>query len=131
MVPAGGLAPGHGKWIASQPSFFLPVTVLKKVFRGKFTYALKKAFHTGRLGFHGGLKPLRTPKAFASFLRQTWRKDWVVYCKRPFGGAEHALRYLGCYTHRVAISNHRLVALADGQVTFLWRDSHIRTRSAR
>lgn len=123
MVPAGGLAPDHSKWISSQPSFFLPVAVLKKVFRGKFTEALKQAFRQDRLSFHGSLKPLRTPKVFASLVRQTWRKEWVVYCKPPFGGAEHALRYLGCYTHRVAISNHRLVALADGKVTFRWRDS--------
>ncbi len=123
VVPAGGLAPDRSKWISSQPSFFLPVAVLKKVFRGKFTEALKQAFRHDRLSFHGSLKPLRTPKVFASLVRQTWRKEWVVYCKPPFGGAQHALRYLGCYTHRVAISNHRLVALADGKVTFRWRDS--------
>jgi hypothetical protein len=97
--------------------------VLKKVFRGKFTEALKDAFQHGRLHFHGSLKPLERPKVFTSLIRQTWRKDWVVYCKPPFGGAEHALRYLGCYTHRVAISNHRLVALVEGKVTFRWRDS--------
>src|SRR5579863_6609849 len=123
VVPAGGLAPDHSRWISSQPNFFLPVDVLKKVFRGKFTEALNKAFQQRRLGFHGSLKPLGDPKVFASLIRQTYRKKWIVYCKRPFGGAEHALRYLGCYTHRVAISNHRLVALADGRVTFRWRDS--------
>lgn len=123
VVPAGGLAPDHRQWISSQPSFFLPVAVLKKVFRGKFTEALQRAYQHGRLGFHGGLKPLQGRKMFTSLVRQTWRKDWVVYCKPPFGGAEHALRYLGCYTHRVAISNHRLVALAEGKVMFRWRDS--------
>jgi hypothetical protein len=123
VVPAGGLAPDRSRWVSSQPSFFLPIAVLKKVFRGKFTEVLQKAFQSGRLRFHGSLKPLGNPKVFASLLRQTWRKQWVVYCKRPFGGAEHALRYLGCYTHRVAISNHRLVALADDKVTFRWRDS--------
>ena len=117
VVPAGGLAPDRSRWVSSQPSFFLPIAVLKKVFRGKFTEVLHKAFQSGRLRFHGSLKPLGNPKVFASLLRQTWRKQWVVYCKRPFGGAEHALRYLGCYTHRVAISNHRLVALADDNVT--------------
>lgn len=131
VVPAGGLAPDRSRWISSQPSFFLPVAVLKKVFRGKFTEALKKTFQSGSLGFHGSLKPLRTPKVFASLLRQTWRKEWVVYCKRPFGGAEHVLHYLGCYTHRVAISNHRLVALADGKVTFLWRDSAHKNKKRR
>jgi hypothetical protein len=123
VVPAGGLAADRRRWISSEPRFFLPEAVLKKVFRGKFTEALKKAFQDGRLGFHGSLKPLGRPKVFAALARQTYRKEWVVYCKRPFGGAEHALRYLGCYTHRIAISNHRLVSLSDGKVTFRWRDS--------
>ena len=105
------------------PRFFLPVAVLKEVFRGKFTEALQQAFETESSAFYGTLKPLGRPKVFAALIRQTYRKDWVVYCKRPFGGAEHVLRYLGCYTHRVAISNHRLVSLADGKVTFRWRDS--------
>lgn len=131
VVPAGGLAPDRSRWISSQPGFFLPVAVLQKVFRGKFTEALRKAFQSGSLGFHGSLKPLANPKVFASLIRQTYRKDWVVYCKRPFGDAEHALRYLGRYTHRVAISNHRLVALADGQVTFRWRDSAHKNRKRR
>lgn len=131
VVPAGGLAPDRSQWIASQPSFFLPVAVLKKVFRGKFTEALQQAFQQGRLNFHGNLKPLTRPKVFTSLVRQTYRKDWIVYCKPPFGGAEHALRYLGCYTHRVAISNHRLVALADGNVTFRWRDSAHKNKKRR
>jgi hypothetical protein len=87
------LAPDRSRWISSQPSFFLPVAVLKKVFRGKFIDALTEAFHNGKLGFYGNLKPLGHPKRFASLVRQTYRKEWVVYCKRPFGGAEHALRY--------------------------------------
>jgi hypothetical protein len=99
------------------------VDVLAEVFRGKFTEALKDAFARGELGFHGSLKPLGRPKVFAQLIRQTFRKKWVVYSKRPFGGPEHALRYLGCYTHRVAISNHRLVSFANDQVTFRWRDS--------
>jgi hypothetical protein len=85
--------------------------------------ALKCAFTQGKLGFHGHLKLLAQPKLFSSWLRPLFRHDWVVYCKRPFGGPEHVLRYLGSYTHRVAISNHRLVSLRDGQVTFRWRDS--------
>ena len=123
VVPAGGLAPDRSRWIPSHPKFLLPVAALKEVFRGKFNEALKQAYRNGKLGFHGMLKPLGRPKAFSQLIRQTYRKDWVVYCKRPFGGAEHVLRYLGCYTHRVAISNHRLVSLADGKVTFRWRDS--------
>ena len=85
--------------------------------------ALKRAFHDGKLTFHGDLQLLAQPKTFAAWLRPLSRKDWVVYAKRPFGGPEHVLRYLGRYTHRVAISNHRLVSFADGKVTFRWRDS--------
>ena len=123
VVPAGGLAPDHTRWIAAPTGFFLPVKVLSRVFRGKFVAGLRELHATGRLEFHGGLAPLQSPPAFAAMLRSLFRSDWVVYSKRPFGGAEHALRYLGCYTHRVAISNHRLVALDSGQVTFRWRDS--------
>jgi hypothetical protein len=97
--------------------------VLSRVFRGKFVAALKRAYAEGKLCFYGDLKLLAQPKIFSSLLRQLFRHDWVVYCKPPFGGPEHALRYLGAYTHRVAISNHRLVSLVDGQVTFRWRDS--------
>jgi Putative transposase/Transposase zinc-binding domain len=123
VLPAGGLSADHGRWIRSRRSFFLPVKVLSRVFRGKFVQALKRAFSEGQLGFHGTLKLLAQPKIFSAWLRQLFRNDWVVYAKRPFGGPEHVLRYLGAYTHRVAISNHRLVALADGKVTFRWRDS--------
>jgi hypothetical protein len=123
VLAAGGLAPDHSRWISSRCSFFLPIKVLSRVFRGKFVAGLKTAFHAGTLQFHGNLVPLREPQAFATWLRLLFRHDWVVYSKPPFGGAEHALRYLGAYTHRVAISNHRLVALTDGNVTFRWRDS--------
>ena len=123
VLAAGGLAPDHSRWISSRRSFFLPVKVLSRVFRGKFVAGLKTAFHAGTLQFHGHLLPLAEPRAFASWLRVLFRHDWVVYSKRPFGGPEHVLRYLGAYTHRVAISNSRLVALADGNVTFRWRDS--------
>ena len=123
VLAAGGLAPDHSRWISSHYSFFLPVKVLSRVFRGKFVAALKTAFREGRLQFHGHLAPLTDQRTFASWLRLLFRNDWVVYSKRPFGGPEHVLRYLGAYTHRVAISNHRLVALTDGEVTFRWRDS--------
>jgi hypothetical protein len=123
VVPAGGLAPDHSRWIDSQERFFLPVDVLSAVFRGKFVDGLRKLHAEHKLGFHGTLAALANPKAFAAWLRPLFRSKWVVYSKRPFGGAQHALRYLGQYTHRVAISNHRLVALADGAVTFRWRDS--------
>ena len=123
VLAAGGLAPDRSRWIASQPSFFLPTRVLRHVFRGKFVAGLKTAFRQGRLQFHGQLVPLSQPRAFASWLRLLFRHDWVVYAKPPFGGPGHALRYLGNYTHRVAISNHRLVALTNQDVTFRWRDS--------
>jgi len=123
VVPAGGLSPDHRHWIPSRYRFFLPVKVLARVFRGKFVAALKRAFDDGQLGFYGDLKLLPKAKAFASFLRPLFRQDWVVYCKPPFGAPEHVLRYLGRYTHRVAISNHRLVSLEGRQVTFRWRDS--------
>jgi len=99
------------------------VRVLSRVFRGKFVAGLRELHAAGKLGFHGRLVGLAAPAAFAAMLRGLFRSDWVVYAKRPFGGAEHALRYLGCYTHRVAISNHRLVALENGEVLFRWRDS--------
>jgi len=123
VVPAGGLAPDHTRWIPARHNFFLPVKVLSRVFRGKFVAGLRELHAAGKLGFHGRLAPLQSAKAFAAMLRTLFRSDWVVYAKPPFGGAEHALRYLGGYTHRVAISNRRLVALQDGQVTFRWRDS--------
>jgi len=123
VVPAGGLSPDHTRWIAARPGFFLPVRVLSRVFRGKFVAGLRELYAAGRLGFHGNLTPLAAPATFAAMLRNLFGYDWVVYAKPPFRGAEHALRYLGCYTHRVAISNHRLVALEDGEVVFRWRDS--------
>jgi len=123
VVPAGGLSADGTRWIKTRYDFFLPVKVLSRVFRGKFVAALKRAFRDGQLRFHGDLTPLAQPKTFSSWLRPLFRKDWVVYAKRPFGGPEHVLHYLGRYTHRVAISNHRLVSFADGEVTFRWRDS--------
>ncbi len=123
VVAAGGLSLDRTHWIQPRYPFFLPVKVLSRVFRGKFVSALKRNFRQGKLGFYGNLKPLAHPKAFSAWIRTLFRNDWHVYSKRPFGGAEHALCYLGHYTHRVAISNHRLVSLADDQVTFRWPDS--------
>jgi Putative transposase len=99
------------------------IHVLRRVFRGKFVAALRQAFQEGQLNFHGNLTCLAQPKTFAAWLRPLFRKDWVVYAKPPFGGPEYVLQYLGRYTHRVAISNHRLVSFAGGKVTFRWRDS--------
>ena len=122
VIPAGGLAPDHSRWIHPRYPFFLPVKVLGRVFRGKFVDGLKRAFHQQELGFHESLRHLADPKAFRSFLRTLYRSDWVVYAKPPFGGPQYVLQYLARYTHRVAISNHRLLAFTDGKVTFRWKD---------
>jgi hypothetical protein len=123
VIPAGGLSLDHTHWIPSRERFFLPIHVLRRVFRGKFVAGLRQAFQLGQLNFHGDLTLLAQPKTFAAWLRPLYRNDWIVYLKPPFGGPEYVLQYLGRYTHRVAISNHRLVSLADGNVTFRWRDS--------
>ena len=123
VVPAGGLSLDHTRWVHSPDNYFLPKAVLRKVFRGKFVAGLRQAFQNGELRFPEKLKLLCEPKIFAAWLRPLFRQHWVVYLKRPFGGPEYVLQYLGRYTHRVAISNHRLVSFADGQVTFRWRDS--------
>ena len=123
VVAAGGLSPDHTRWIHARENYFLPKKVLRKVFRGKFVDALKEAFQNGQLNFHADLKLLANPKTFVAWLRPLFRGNWVVYLKPPFGGPEYVLQYLGRYTHRVAISNHRLVSFADGQVTFRCRDS--------
>src|SRR5262252_340367 len=123
VVPAGGLSLDHTRWIRSRDNYFLPKEVLAELFRGKFVDALKEAFHNGQLHFHRDLKLLAQPEIFAAWLRPLHRQHWVVYLKRPFGGPAYVVQYLGRYTHRVAISNHRLVSFKDGQVTFRWRDS--------
>ncbi len=122
MIPAGGLSLDHQQWIHPRYAFFLPVKVLGRIFRGKFVAGLKRAFRRGKFLFPGSLKAISTEKAFRAFLRPLFRQDWVVYAKPPFGGPEHVLQYLARYTHRVAISNHRLLNVADGEVTFRWKD---------
>jgi hypothetical protein len=122
VIPAGGLSPDHQRWVRPRYAFFLPVKVLSRVFRGKFVDGLKQMFRDGELCLPGPLKPLAREKVFRSFLRSLHRQDWVVYAKPPFGGPYHVLQYLARYTHRVAISNHRIVNFADGKVTFRWKD---------
>jgi hypothetical protein len=124
VVPAGGLSFDHRRWVSVNPRhcFFLPKKILAKLFRGKLRAALENAFAEGKIGFHGQLQNLSDPKVFHSFVHQLYRHDWIIHCKRPFGGPEYVLRYLGRYTHRVAISNHRLVSFTNGDVTFRWRD---------
>jgi Putative transposase/Transposase zinc-binding domain len=122
VIPGGGLASDHTHWIHPRYPFFLPIKVLSKVFRGKFVDGLKRALRQGRLTFAGSIQRMAEPKCFAAFLRTLFRQDWVVYAKPAFGGPEQVLRYLGRYTHRVAISNHRLVSFDGNHVTFRWRD---------
>jgi Putative transposase/Transposase zinc-binding domain len=122
VVPAGGLTLDGSGWVAASPRFFLPVRVLSRVFRGKFTAALKQLLLQNKLQFHSSLQQLARPELFRQFLRQLFTNEWVVYAKPPFGGAEHVLNYLARYTHRVAISNHRLVAFTEDRVSFRWKD---------
>jgi hypothetical protein len=127
IVTGGGLSPDGSRWIYGKRSkrrrpFFAPVEVLSRVFRGKFIHLLKQAFAAGRLAFHGQLQPLRDPAVFEQRLNHAVRHDWVVYAKRPFSSPTCVLKYLARYTHGVAISNRRLVALHDGQVSFRYKD---------
>jgi len=123
VVPEGGISPDGSRWVRPRYNFFLPVKAMAKSFRGRFCAALQELFAAGALRFPGQMKTLAAPPAFAALVRQCFRKKWVVYAKRPFGGPEHVLQYLGNYTHRIAISNRRLVELADGNVRFRWRNS--------
>ena len=122
VVPGGGPSLDRTRWIACRPGFFLPVRVLSRLFRRLFLADLQTAFEAGELGFFGELAELVQPAAFARRLAEFRRVEWVVYAKPPFGGPEQVLAYLGRYTHRVAISNSRLVNLIDGRVGFRWKD---------
>jgi hypothetical protein len=122
VIPAGGLSPDGAQWIHPRYPFFLPVGVLSRLFRGKFVAGLKRRFQQRQLIFAGSLKPFENEKAFRSFLRPLFRQNWIVYAKPPFGGPHHVLGYLARYTHRVAITNHRLVAFEGDQVSFRWKD---------
>ena len=122
VVPSGGLAPGRTHWMRGSATFFLPLEVLQQVFRGKFVDGLEQAFAEKRLNFSGLIQHLAKAKGFAEFVRKLHQHQWVVYAKPSFGGPEQVLRYLGRYTHRVAISNHRLISFDGDHVTFRWRD---------
>jgi hypothetical protein len=120
--PAGGIARNQRRWISCRRQFLFPVKVLSRVFRGKFIAYLKTAFRDGELGFHGELKCLGENRKFIEWLNRAAGTEWVVYAKPPFGGPRQVLKYLARYTHRVAISNQRLVSLEDGRVTFRWKN---------
>lgn len=122
VVPGGGLSPDDARWVTTRPGFFLPVRVLSRLFRRRFLELLTEAHKEAALRFHGQLAPLRARKALEVFLADARRTEWVVYAKRPFGGAEQVVAYLGRYTHRVALSNDRLHTLESGNVTFAWKD---------
>lgn len=122
VVPGGGVSPDGTRWVACRHGFFLPVRVLSRLFRRLFIEQLKQAHADGELLFFNSLADLAKPEAFARYLAPVSRTEWVVYAKRPFGGPEQVLEYLGRYTHRVAISNNRLVGFTGDEVTFQWKD---------
>ena len=125
IVPGGGISPDGTKWVACRPGFFLPVRVLSRLFRRLFLQKLVAAHQAGELQFFGNHAPLIDAQAFAAYLAPLRNVEWVVYSKRPFGGPKEVLRYLARYTHRVAISNRRLVTLDDNGVTFKWKDYRV------
>jgi Putative transposase/Transposase zinc-binding domain len=128
IVPGGGISLDGAKWVACRPGFFLPVRVLSRLFRRLFLDKLVAAHQAGQLQFFGSHAPLADAKAFAAYLAPLRNSEWVVYSKRPFGGPKEVLRYLARYTHRVAISNRRLIACDDKGVTFKWKDYRIEGR---
>ena len=122
VVPGGGLSAEGERWISCRPGFFLPVRVLSRLFRRLFLEQLQRAFDAGDLHFYHALEELQAPAAFARYLAPMRKTEWVVYAKPPFGGPQQVLEYLGRYTHRVALSNNRLIDFADDQVRFRWKD---------
>ena len=122
VVTGGGLSADGKHWVGTRHNFFLPVKVLGKMFRGKFLHALKEAYLTRKLRLGGTTAELAEQKHWRTFLEGLYHKPWVVYAKPPFAGPEHVFRYLGRYTHRIAISNHRLVAFDNGRVSFTMKD---------
>ena len=122
VLPAGGLAPDETQWLPCRPHFFLPVRVLSRRFRRLYLAGLEHLYAQGQLSLLGRCRDLAEPAPWHQFLADMRGKDWVVYAKEPLQEPQHVLQYLARYTHRVAISNHRLVALEDGQVTFRYKD---------
>ena len=123
IVTGGGISFDGVRWINSKEDFFIPVKVLSAKFRGKFLYYLKKEYYSNtKLKFTVGIEDLKYKDVFHCFLDKLYKKEWVVYCKAPFKSSEHVFEYLGRYTHRVAISNNRILALENGLVSFKWRD---------
>jgi len=122
IVTGGGLSSDRSRWVSSRKGFFIPVRVISALFKGKFLDLLKKCFQSDALVFPDPIRHLKLPEDFERFRRQLYRKKWVVYCKPPFDGVQGVLQYLGRYTHRIAISNNRILNIRNGRVAFLWRD---------
>jgi hypothetical protein len=122
VVPGGGISPDGSRWIPCRARFFLPVRVLSRLFRGKFIAILEGLYKSGKFSFFGQLTALRERPAWDAFLSPLRKAEWVVYSKPPFGGARQVLKYLARYTHRVAISNRRILSLSGGKVRFQWKD---------
>jgi putative transposase/transposase-like zinc-binding protein len=122
VVPGGGLSADEQRWISGPRRFLLPVRVLSRLFRRLFLEALQKAYAAGKLQFFGQLQALCHPQTFLNYLAPLCHSEWVVYAKAPFGGPQHVIEYLGRYTHRVAISNRRLLAMENGEISFAWKD---------
>jgi hypothetical protein len=122
VVPGGGISPDGTRWISCRPNYVLPVPVLRLLFRRLFLNYLEQAFDAGELQFFSSLEPLRTRHAFLRHIAPTRKIKWKVYAKPPFAGPEQVLKYVARYTHRVAISNDRLLGLDDGKVQFRWKD---------
>jgi hypothetical protein len=131
IVPGGGLSPDGERWVACRPGFFLSVRVLSRLFRRRFLEELGRAHRAGRLQFFGEFAALADGQAFADWLAPLRQCEWVVYAKRPFAGPAAVLAYLSRYTHRVAISNSRLVAMNEQGVTFRWKDYRAKGRTRR
>jgi hypothetical protein len=122
VVPGGGISPDGRRWLSCRPNFFLPVAVLSRLFRRLFIDYLTQAFDAGKLQFFSSLEPLRVRAPFLRYITPVRKADWVVYAKPPFAGPEEVLKYVARYTHRIAISNSRLLDIGDGQVQFRWKD---------
>jgi hypothetical protein len=122
VVPGGGISPDGTQWISCRPNFFLPVAVLSRLFRRLFVDYLKQAFDAGDLQFFSSLQPLQVRNAFLRYIAPIRKRDWVVYAKQPFAGPDEVLKYVARYTHRVAISNNRLLDIDGGKVAFRWKD---------
>lgn len=122
VIPNGGLSKNREQWKKGKPNYFLPVKVLSALFRGKFLAYFQEAVQTGAVGFHGNTSYLERKSEYRAFLAGVYQKDWIVYAKKPFAGPEQVIQYLSRYTHKIAISNRRIIAMQNGTVSFLWRD---------